>query len=314
MKKLLSTMLIAVCVLLCSCGGMDAEKMQLQSPEVIDGYKAAEHKIYNSPAEENGLGGTKLYIDGVFENISDNPAIYALLNDGENKWVIRFASEPEIKLEALKGFEGQRVRVFGVYQGFSGKLKAPSAYCIKLTLTDTGESHHAMEFAEPVKPMFEAFEKTAIDSGKENNGQQEANQASGEEEAQSPVPAEENIVTETAKNVEEAKSEAPEEQAKPAEAVTIGQRNALKKAKNYLDVMAFSYSGMIKQLEYEGYSNAEAVYGADNCGADWNEQAAKKAESYLDVMSFSRSGLIEQLTYEGFTQAQAEYGATAVGY
>lgn len=96
--------------------------------------------------------------------------------------------------------------------------------------------------------------------------------------------------------------------------VTKGQTNALNQAKNYLSFMAFSYSGLIEQLKFEGYTDSEAKYGADNCGANWNEQAAKKAKSYLDIMSFSRSGLIEQLKFDGFTSSQAEYGATSAGY
>ena len=78
--------------------------------------------------------------------------------------------------------------------------------------------------------------------------------------------------------------------------------------------MAFSHSGLVDQLKFEGFTDSEAAYGADHCGADWNEQAAKKAESYLEFMSFSRSGLIDQLEFEGFTSSQAEYGADAVGY
>ena len=58
---------------------------------------------------------------------------------------------------------------------------------------------------------------------------------------------------------------------------TMGEKNALSKAKDYLDYSAFSYSGLVKQLEYEGFTHQEAVYGVDNCGADWNEQAAIKA-------------------------------------
>jgi hypothetical protein len=94
----------------------------------------------------------------------------------------------------------------------------------------------------------------------------------------------------------------------------MGQKNALRSANSYLNVLAFSYNGLIKQLEYEGYSTEDATYAADHCGADWNEQAAKSAKSYLSSMSFSRSGLIQQLEYEGFTPSQAEYGATANGY
>jgi SOS response regulatory protein OraA/RecX len=94
----------------------------------------------------------------------------------------------------------------------------------------------------------------------------------------------------------------------------VGERNAAKKALSYLDYSAFSRDGLIKQLEYEGFSHQEAVYGTDQAGANWNEQAALKAASYLKYSSFSRSGLIDQLEYEGFTQQQAEYGVRAVGY
>lgn len=106
----------------------------------------------------------------------------------------------------------------------------------------------------------------------------------------------------------------PEPTPEPTPELTMGQKNALKQAYNYLDFSAFSRSGLIDQLEFEGYSTDEATFAVDNCGADWNEQAAKKAEAYLEFSSFSRSGLIDQLEFEGFTTEQAEYGVTAVGY
>lgn len=95
---------------------------------------------------------------------------------------------------------------------------------------------------------------------------------------------------------------------------TVSQKNAVKKAKSYLDFSAFSHDGLIKQLEFEGFLSADAIYGADNCGADWNEQAVKKAKSYLDFTAFSKQSLIEQLIFEGFTNEQAEYGARQVGF
>lgn len=94
---------------------------------------------------------------------------------------------------------------------------------------------------------------------------------------------------------------------------TMGQKNALKSAKNYISIMAFSYDGLIRQLEFENYSHEDAVYAADNCGADWNEQALKSAKNYLDTMSFSHKGLIKQLEFEKYTTEQATYGADNCG-
>ncbi len=98
------------------------------------------------------------------------------------------------------------------------------------------------------------------------------------------------------------------------ERLTLGKLNALEKAKSYLRSGAFSHSGLIHQLEYEKYTHEEATFAANNCGADWYEQAELSAASYLRTMSFSRDGLIEQLEYEGFTHDEAVHGAEANGY
>ena len=100
----------------------------------------------------------------------------------------------------------------------------------------------------------------------------------------------------------------------PISTETISQKNAVKKAKSYLSYSAFSHDGLIAQLEYEKFSHTDAVYGADNSGANWNEQAAKKAKQYMEYSAFSRGSLIEQLKFEKFSQEQSEYGANAVGF
>jgi len=89
--------------------------------------------------------------------------------------------------------------------------------------------------------------------------------------------------------------------------------NARRKAADYLDYSAFSRTGLIDQLQFEGFSASDATYGVDSLKVDWNEQAAKKAAEYLDYSAFSRSGLIDQLLFEGFTPAQAEYGVSTTG-
>lgn len=97
------------------------------------------------------------------------------------------------------------------------------------------------------------------------------------------------------------------------QSMTMGQINVLKKAKSYLSYSAFSYKGLVKQLEYEQFSHEDAIFAADNCGADWSEQALKKAKSYLDYSAFSNKGLKKQLEYEGFTSEQSTYGVIKCG-
>ena len=91
--------------------------------------------------------------------------------------------------------------------------------------------------------------------------------------------------------------------------LTAGQENALATADDYISMSGFSRSGLIDQLEFEGYSSKNAAFAVDNLNVDWNQQAARTADDYLSMSGFSRSGLIEQLEFEGYTPQQAQYGA-----
>ena len=94
---------------------------------------------------------------------------------------------------------------------------------------------------------------------------------------------------------------------------TVSQENAIESAKSYLDFSAFSKSGLIDQLKFEGYSKADARFAVNHISVNWNEQAARSAKAYLDYGSFSRQGLIDQLKVEGFTTQQAIYGVNTTG-
>jgi hypothetical protein len=91
-------------------------------------------------------------------------------------------------------------------------------------------------------------------------------------------------------------------------------QQAVEVAQHYLENSPFSREQLINQLKYEGYSDADAEWAADNCGADWNEQAALKAQSYIDNgLVTTHDDMISQLTFDGFTADEAAYGAAAVG-
>ena len=62
------------------------------------------------------------------------------------------------------------------------------------------------------------------------------------------------------------------------------------------------------------FNHEDAVYAADNCGANWKEQAAKKAADYLELMAFSKDRLIQQLEKgDQFTHEEAVYGVEQTG-
>ncbi len=99
-----------------------------------------------------------------------------------------------------------------------------------------------------------------------------------------------------------------------SQAVPSGpQAQAIRMAKSYLDYTAFSRSGLIGQLKYEGFSTRHATRAVDSIRVSWKKQAAEMAQDYLDYTAFSRAGLIGQLKHEGFTSSQARYGVRSVG-
>jgi len=91
------------------------------------------------------------------------------------------------------------------------------------------------------------------------------------------------------------------EQDEDSGSTPLSQQNAVDKAESYLQYSAFSRTGLIEQLEFEGFSPEDATLAVDSLDVDYGEQAKKKAEDYIDYSAFSRSGLIEQLEFEDFS-------------
>lgn len=99
-----------------------------------------------------------------------------------------------------------------------------------------------------------------------------------------------------------------------ADGSIINGDSALDAAEKYLTFMSFSRRELTEQLEYEGFSNADAKYAVENCSADWFDQATGKAELYMtEVGGFSYKTMVDQLKHDGFTSFEAEHGAKHVG-
>ena len=143
---------------------------------------------------------------------------------------------------------------------------------------------------------IEAEKVEAIDSTIEDSATSESSASETSEE----VIAEENSVAEEVHSEE-------------SDSISVEQKNAIESAKSYIRHSSFSREGLIEQLKYEGFSEEAAVYGVDNCEADWLEEAIEQARSYVSHSSFSYVGLIDQMEYSGFTEEEAKYGADNCG-
>ncbi|ADU29340.1 Ltp family lipoprotein [Evansella cellulosilytica] len=145
--------------------------------------------------------------------------------------------------------------------------------------------------------------------------------AEEENETEENIEIEEEVEEEA--EIEEEIEETPEEEEPVEEDVqeeeiveeseTLSQQNAVAMARNYLAYTAFSKSGLIDQLKFEGFDDEDATYAVNQINVDWQEQAVKMAENYLEFTSFSRSGLIDQLVFEGFSTEDATYAVDAIG-
>lgn len=278
--------LIMICLFLTGCETKeeisieDGEKILEEANDIIresqkiDGFEKAEYEKFNSYASENGLDGTPIYITGKIINKA-----------AQDDELLSFIVEQEDRNKWVVGIpvsdneneiiDGLINKNVRAFGTYTGFSDKFNVPCIVLVTKDTEMMDEVRIERESEKYAYETVWKFS----------DYINQTIGNDGS-------ENNDTE----------------------ITIGQSNALRSAKQYLEIQAFSYNGLIEQLEYEKYTHEEAVYAVDNCGADWNEQAVKSAKGYLDMMAFSREELIEQLQYEGFTYEQAVYGVTENGY
>ena len=203
-----------------------------------------------------------------------------------------------VKLENL-GKKRKRLLIVTIVLLFSmaiGLEMMPDAKEQSNYVTDKEEENKPEEVKEPETEVAQELESKPEEVKKEPEK----------------VKTEENKIGTPAPVVEK-KAEEPSSAQTQENKQTVSQKGAIQTAENYLRIKGFSRSGLIEQLKFEQFSEADATYAVDNIKIDYNEQAKKSAESYMSIKGFSRGGLIDQLKFEGFTQSQAEYGADSVG-
>lgn len=300
MKKVVACTLFLL-LLLCGCSAQSSqlsyEDVESAGYQAIDAAKQyMEGEINQSEAQKTVLESIKITKEFVKQN--------AVL-DGEDaslKYLKRLRAEKitDELSELNSNIESDNI------SGIKDNVKA---------LNDLIQQRGGASSAEDTESTASDTSDTASEASDSGAASQTQSQSSAPQTSQ---PAASQAPQQSAPQSSSSQAQASEPQSvapsQPSDGTTTGQRNALQQAKSYLKYSAFSYNGLIKQLKYEKFTSSQAQYGADNCGANWNEQAAKCAEQYLKYSAFSRERLISQLEYEGFTHEQAVYGASQNGY
>lgn len=89
--------------------------------------------------------------------------------------------------------------------------------------------------------------------------------------------------------------------------VTDMQKYALTKAASYFKSSQYSKKQLIEGLEYESIPHDAAVFAAENCKADWKEQATITAKTILAAGGYTEEELEDSLRYYYFTDEEIEY-------
>lgn len=208
--------------------------------------------------------------------------------------------ENDIKLESYRGILDEKVN--NIKSTDEWKLDDLHGFEVKTTSKKSGRTTYSLVLHDPVNKRNRTIYFYVSPSISDDEAYREAFK---------PFMNKLSVYKYTAddKKQDEAKVKEPKP-SKPAEPkITTGQSNAVSKANDYIKYMPFSKKGLIGQLEYEGFTNAEASYAVEHIIVNWKEQAVLKAEQYLKSSSFSKQGLIDQLLYEEFTNEEAQYGA-----
>ena len=292
MKRFFSIgVIICTLAVLCGCGGIrhrhsDASEAPDIYPAIAESYYINQDiskppaEVFTTTASENGLDGTIYKVSGHVSNIaehrSEDAFIWIFLDTDSGRAVVGNALNP-LLTEAGDEVDQEKLASYFTLPNVGDYVCIYGEYIGRSDLFNCAAFIYG-----GTDYMTDAVFECMSDLVEEPEGQPGTSSA----------------------GVETGSDEL---------AMTMGQKNALRSAKQYLSFSAYSYQGLIDQLEYEEYSTEDATFAADNCGADWNEQALKSAKDYLKFTAFSYSGLIEQLEYEGFTAEQTTYAADHCG-
>ena len=156
MLKLILAMLLILSFAGCSKGGSnkpEKETLKTVPSGFYKKFEKAKFEKYNSYASENGLGGTKIWIEGSYEEVNtlDSEGMKILLAvfkdlDG-HEWILGLDVDALTSKDIYDGLTEHRILVTGVYDGYSDVYEMPVVWLTQLYDRTTGNITSSAAFS-----------------------------------------------------------------------------------------------------------------------------------------------------------------------
>ena len=107
-------------------------------------YEEADFHKFNSPAKENGLGGTKIWIEGSFSEINTldsegQTMLFAIIKDSHgHEWLVLLDIEQFNQKSTFEKLVNHQLLLTGIYSGYTEVYEMPMMDLIQLYDRETG--------------------------------------------------------------------------------------------------------------------------------------------------------------------------------
>lgn len=143
--KIILAVMLLMTASACSKGSSKTEETLKTVPSgFYRKYEKAEFSKFNSYASENGLGGTRVWVEGFYDevNIIDSDGFHimhsTLTDDKGNRWLLVLDIEEANSKETFEKLINHRILVIGTYDGYSDVFDMPTIFLNSIYDRNTG--------------------------------------------------------------------------------------------------------------------------------------------------------------------------------
>ena len=163
MKRIIA-LCLGLAMILAGCG---TSAREFASEESVGEYMRAEYEKYNSFASENGLGDTKIYVDGTITEVEIIPSddgngwmVGILETKKGDKWLVGFYRNTTTDFQLLEGLKDNPIRVFGQYLGKSQTKELPCVQMERISVVSTGMAYTSYNFEGMLLDLYDSLIKS----------------------------------------------------------------------------------------------------------------------------------------------------------